>query len=63
MNALIDWAAMAGYGGYVWGVLLLCVLAVGYEIGRLRAAEKRLRQALGQQPNDTAAQTRGHHEA
>lgn len=41
MQALIEWAHMDGYGGYVWSVLALLIAVVGYEIIGLKIAQQR----------------------
>ncbi len=41
MQASIEWARMDGYGGYVWSVLALLVVVVGYEVISLKLAQQR----------------------
>ena len=41
MQSFIDWASMDGYGGYVWSVLVILVVVIGGEVGRLKLAEHR----------------------
>jgi heme exporter protein D len=36
------WAAMNGYGLYVWGSVGMCVLALATEVLLLRARQRRL---------------------
>lgn len=41
MQALVEWARMDGYGGYVWSVLGFLIIILGYEVGRLKFAQRR----------------------
>lgn len=44
MQTVIDWAYMDGYGKYVWSVFAVLVVAITYEIGSLKLAERRSNQ-------------------
>lgn len=44
MQTLIEWARMDGYGGYVWSVFSLLIAVVGYEVGCLALAQRRLQR-------------------
>lgn len=46
LQSLTQWAAMGGYGGYVWSVLGLLLLLLAYEVCRLRAMQRRLAKVL-----------------
>ncbi len=50
MNTLADWAALDGYGLYVWGSYGLALLAV---LGEALALRARLRRALAPPDTDT----------
>jgi len=41
---MMDWLAMGGYAGYVWGSYAVCAAAIGIELWRLSV---RRRGALG----------------
>lgn len=41
MQAVLEWMRMDGYGAYVWSVLALLILVIGYEVGRLKIAQRR----------------------
>lgn len=36
----ITWLYMSGYGGYVWSVVILCAVLVGYEVIQVRLAQR-----------------------
>ena len=42
MNDWLTWAAMNGYGLYVWGSIGMCALVVAAEVLQLRARRRRL---------------------
>jgi heme exporter protein CcmD len=37
---MMEWLAMGGYAGYVWGSYALCVAAIAIELWRLRARRR-----------------------
>ncbi len=48
LQSFTQWAAMDGYGGYVWSVLGLLLLLLAYEVCRLRALQRRLDKMVHQ---------------
>lgn len=45
LQSFMQWADMGGYGGYVWSVLGLLLVLLGYELLTLRAHQRRCDQA------------------